>query len=491
MASDQPDKRQRTNLPLDTFGDFQYRQALAEEMLPMIGRLYRDNVHLMLYGKILVNLSVSEIMQAHRFVRETENNELSEFETYQVITALNPLELGPAEIDIGILAAAYLFDSKDLSLEDFVLNSIKDLIGKKGSILEEAKDVVLYGFGRIGRLLARLLVEDSGGGDNLRLKAIVVRKSGQEDLIKRANLLRTDSVHGPFKGTVRVEEKEQQLIINGSEIKIIYASDPESINYKDFGIKEALLIDNTGVGRDKDNLSKHLKCKGIDQVLLTAPAKGDLKNIVHGINNHTINSKDKILGAASCTTNAIVPVLKVLNDEYKLFSGHIETIHSYTNDQNLLDNFHKKSRRGRSAALNLVITETGAGEAVGQVLPELEGKLTANSIRVPTPNVSLAILKLELGQKVKTSDLNNFLRQIAFHSSYKDQIDYTNSTEVVSSDFVGNRYAGIIDSAATICKGNQCILYVWYDNEFGYTVQLVGLAKEMVGLTYKRYPEYQ
>ena len=141
--------------------------------------------------------------------------------------------------------------------------------------------------------------------------------------------------------------------------------------------------------------------------------------------------------------------------------------------------------------MNLVITETGAGEAVGQVLPELEGKLTANSIRVPTPNVSLAILKLELGQKIKTSDLNNFLRQIAFHSSYKDQIDYTNSTEVVSSDFVGNRYAGIIDSAATICKGNQCILYVWYDNEFGYTVQLVSLAKEMVGLTYKRYPNYQ
>ena len=246
MASDQPDKRKRTNLPLDTFGDFQYRQALAEEMLPMIGRLYRNNVHLMLYGKLLVNLSVSEIMQAHRSVREAENNELSEFETYQVITSLSSLELGPSEVDIGIIAAAYLFDDKKMKMEEFVLDSVKDLVGKEGSVLEDAQDVVLFGFGRIGRLLARLLVEDSGGGDNLRLRAIVVRKSGKEDLIKRANLLRTDSVHGPFKGTVRVDEKDEQLIINGSEVKIIYADKPDSIDYSKYGIKNALLIDNTG-----------------------------------------------------------------------------------------------------------------------------------------------------------------------------------------------------------------------------------------------------
>ena len=142
MKKDQPDQRLRPDLPKDPFGDFQYRQALAEEMLPMIGRIYRDNVHLLLYGKQLVNLSVSEIMNAHRFVRETENNELSEFETYQVIVALSELELGPAEIDIGIIAAAYLFDSRDLSLDDFVKDSVTDLVGTKGSILEEAQDVV-------------------------------------------------------------------------------------------------------------------------------------------------------------------------------------------------------------------------------------------------------------------------------------------------------------------------------------------------------------
>ena len=316
MTSDQPDKRLRPELPKDSFGDFQYRQALAEEMLPMIGRIYRDNVHLLLYGKPVVNLSVSELMQAHRFVRETEDNELSEFETYQVIVALSELALGPAEIDIGIIAAAYLFDSRELSIEEFVKESVEDLIGKKGSILESAQDVILYGFGRIGRLLTRMLVEDSGGGDNLRLRAIVVRKSVNNDLIKRANLIRTDSVHGPFKGTVRVLEEENKLIINGNEVQVIYASDPTSIDYTEHGIKDALLVDNTGVWRDEAALSQHLNCNGVKKVLLTAPGKGGIKNIVHGINNSVMDSNDAILGAASCTTNAIVPVLKVLDEEY-------------------------------------------------------------------------------------------------------------------------------------------------------------------------------
>ena len=489
MTKQQPDKRIRPDLPKDPFGDFQYRQALAEEMLPMIGRIYRDNVHLLLYGKPLVNLSVSEIMNAHRFVRETENNELSEFETYQVITSLSELELGPAEVDVGIIAAAFLFDDKGQTIEDFVRNSVEDLIGKKGSILEVAQDVVLYGFGRIGRLLTRMLIEDSGGGDNLRLRAIVVRKAVEDDLIKRANLMRTDSVHGPFKGTVRVIEDEDKLIINGNEIKIIYANSPSDIDYTKYGIDKALLIDNTGVWRDKAGLGTHLNCKGISKVLLTAPAKDGIKNIVHGINNN-IMENDELLGAASCTTNAIVPTLKVLNDEFDIQSGHIESVHSYTNDQNLIDNFHKKVRRGRSAALNMVITETGAGKAVGQVLPELQGKLTANAVRVPTPNVSLAIINLRFAKDISLEELNDFLRQKAFHSDLKEQIGFTNSPEVVSTDFVGDRHAGIIDSAATIVNGNKCVLYVWYDNEFGYTAQLLGLAKEMVGLTYQRYPNF-
>ena len=489
--TDTPDKRIRPERPTDAFGDFQYRQALAEEMLPSIGRLYRNNVHLLLYGKPLVNLSVSEIMQAHRFVREVENNELSEFETYQVIETLVDLTLGEAEVDIGIIAAAFLFEDKEASLEDFVKDQLQDLINKSDVESNNPQDVVLYGFGRIGRLLARLLIEDSGGGKNLRLRAIVVRKYGKDDLIKRANLMRRDSVHGPFKGTIRVVEEEDVLVINGCEVKIIYANSPESIDYKNFDIDNAILIDNTGVWRDKVSLSKHLDNSGISKVLLTAPGEKGIKNIVHGINNKTIENEDYILGAASCTTNAIAPILKVINDEFTIESGHIESVHSYTNDQNLIDNLHKKSRRGRSAALNMVITETGAGKAVAEVLPELKGKLTANAIRVPTPNVSLAIMHLNLAGTPSKDDINNLLRQKAFHSPLKEQIDFTNSSEVVSSDFVGSRFACIVDSEATITNNKNCSLYIWYDNEFGYSTQLLGLVKQITGISFERFPKFE
>ena len=489
MTQKDPDSRKRIGLPEDAFGDFQYRQALAEEMLPHIGRMYRNNVHLMLYGTLLVNLSVSEIMQAHRSVRETEENELSEYEIYQVILILSELSLGPSEIDVGIIATAFL-ENKSKDLDEFVKESVNELIGKEQKPNGNSKDVVLYGFGRIGRLITRLLIEDSGGGDNLRLRAIVVRKSSEDDIVKRANLLRTDSVHGPFKGTVRVERETETLIINGNEVKIIYANSPEQINYTEHDIKDALLIDNTGIWREKEALGKHLECKGISKVLLTAPGKKGVKNIVYGINNDVLTETEEIVGAASCTTNAIVPVLKALNDQFLIQQGHIETVHAYTNDQNLIDNYHKKARRGRSAALNLVITETGAGKAVGEVLPELQGKLTANAIRVPTPNVSLAIMNLTFKNNHSKEELNSFLRNKAFHSELKDQIDFTSSSEMVSNDFVGSRYACIVDSAATLSQANNAVFYIWYDNEFGYSVQLLRVAKQMAGIKYPRFPKY-
>jgi len=302
--------------------------------------------------------------------------------------------------------------------------------------------------------------------------------------------MRTDSVHGPFKGTVRVIEEEDKLIINGNEVKVIYASNPSDIDYTDYGINNALLIDNTGVWRNEEGLGTHLACKGVSKVLLTAPAKDGIKNIVHGINNEIIDNDD-ILGAASCTTNAIVPTLKVLNDEFNILAGHIESVHSYTNDQNLIDNFHKKERRGRSAALNMVITETGAASAVSQILPNLKGKLTANAIRVPTPNVSLAILKLSLNKSLSDKETaNEYFRQLAFHSIYKDQIDFTNSSEIVSSDLVGSRYACVIDSEATICDDKQIVIYAWYDNELGYCVQLLRVIKSLAGIKYNRLPYF-
>jgi glyceraldehyde 3-phosphate dehydrogenase len=479
--------------PDDYFKDWKEREALAEGMIPLVGRLSREkSVKCYIYGKPLVNRSVYEIMKDHRYVRQVEGNELSEFETFPVLTKLSSLDLGPAHIDVGRLAVGY-FDKgagEGLSIEDYVEQEVADLVGSKARPVDKPQDVVLYGFGRIGRLMARILIEKTDGGDCLRLRAIVVRKGkAPNDLVKRASLLRRDSVHGAFDGTIRVDAERQSFVANGNEIKVIYADAPDEIDYTEHGIDNAIIIDNTGAWRDREGLSRHLQSKGVGKVILTAPGKGDLKNVVHGCNHDIIDDSDTIISAASCTTNAIAPPLKAMNDQFGIRAGHVETVHAYTNDQNLIDNYHKASRRGRSAPLNMVITETGAAKAVGKVLPQIEGKLTGNAIRVPTPNVSMAILNLTLERETTVEEVNEFMRNQALHSDLRKQIDYSNSPEVVSTDLVGSRHACVFDAQATIANGNQVVLYLWYDNEFGYSCQVHRILEQMAGIHFAVYPK--
>ena len=487
----QSTQRQKRILPQDSFGDWKWREALAELMVPLIGSLYRNGINIMIYGKSLVNESPVAIMKAHRFARQTDNNELSELETYPILQHISSLKLQDCEIDIGEIAVKCPFfnDIKDdtSKIPDYINGELKSIINKKSNRPNNPKNIVLYGFGRIGRLVARMMTQTTGPGNYFRLKAIVIRKATDDDIFKRASLLTRDSVHGAFDGTVRVDEENSTLVINGNPVKIIYASSPDEIKYKDFDIIDPIVIDNTGVWRDEDSLSKHLK-SGASKVILTAPAKGDLKNIVYGINDNILKDNDSIISAASCTTNAIVPVLKAVNDEYKIKGGHIETVHAYTNDQNLIDNFHKGDRRGRGAPLNMVITTTGAVKAVAKALPELEGKLTGNAIRVPTPNVSLAILSLALEQEVTDTQINDYLKSIAFHSKYREIIGFVNSPEIVSTDFYSSPFASIIDSQATIASKNRVTLYCWYDNEYGYSKQVIGLTKKVAKINLPRLP---
>ena len=471
------------------FNNWKHREALAETMIPMIGALYRErNVVTSVFGRPLVNRSVIAILKAHRFVKQIDEVGLSAVDTFPILKVLATLELGPSRIDIGKLAVNYRDTDTDQSIEDYVKSELAGTTGVSSNFKQQ--DIVLYGFGRIGRLLARILIEKAGSGDGLRLRAIVVRKGrAKNDIVKRASLLRRDSVHGSFQGTIAVDEEDSAIIANGNYIKVIYSDSPDSIDYTEHGIDNAIIVDNTGVWRDEESLSLHLKCKGAARVVLTAPGKGDLKNIVFGVNHGLITAEDKILSAASCTTNAITPVLKALNDEYGVESGHVETVHAYTNDQNLIDNYHPGDRRGRGAALNMVITETGAAKAVAKALPELEGKLTGNAIRVPTPNVSMAILNLTLNKHISKEEINSFLRETALHSSLRKQIDYVNSPEVVSSDFVGSRHAAVVDSLATIASQNRCVLYIWYDNEFGYSCQVVRMLEHIANITYPAFPD--
>jgi glyceraldehyde 3-phosphate dehydrogenase len=480
---------QKRPLPDDFFKDWKQREALAEGMIPVIGKLYREhNVSTYMYGNNMVNKSVTDLMKAHRFVRQVEMNELSEFETAPMLDAIASLQLGPAHLDLGKMVVKFQQGGNGRSIEEFVHDELANIIGSDIKPLPQPQDVVLYGFGRIGRLVARILIDKAGGGDVLRLRAIVIRKGKLDnDLEKRAALLRRDSVHGSFKGTIRVLNESNTLVVNGNPIKVIYANSPEEIDYTEYGINNALIVDNTGVWKDNAGLGGHLR-PGASKVLLTAPAGDDIPNIVYGINHHEITPERKIISAASCTTNAIVPVLKCLLDEYGINNGHVETVHAFTNDQNLIDNYHKGDRRGRSAPLNMVLTSTGAAKAVAKAIPELKGKLTGNAIRVPTPNVSMAILNLQLGRDTSVEELNEFLRQKALHSSLQQQIGYTVSTEAVSTDFVGSRQACVLDSQATIVDGNSCVLYCWYDNEFGYSCQVVRCLEKFAGVVWPSYP---
>ena len=472
-----------TNKTESHLKEWQHQEELAERMLPMIGHLYRDNnIVTTVYGRSLVHNTVNDILKAHRFARLVLDGELTVRETFPLLEAISTLNLAPARIDLGKLTTMYQASGKGRSVADFIQQELASIMTGRGPVLSEPQDIVLYGFGRIGRLLARLLIEKAGSGEKLRLKAAVVRKGAGDDLVKRASLLRRDSIHGHFNGIITVDEEENAIIANGNMIRIIYSNAPESVDYEQYGIHNAILIDNTGKWRDRDGLGRHLKAPGIAKIILTAPGKGDIPNVVAGVNNELITPEERIFSAASCTTNAIVPVMKAINDRFGIVHGHMETCHSYTNDQNLIDNYHKASRRGRSAPLNMVITETGAAKAVAKVIPDLSGKLTGNAIRVPTPNVSLAILNLELAQKVSIEEINGYLRGISLNSYLQNQIDYTNSPEVVSSDFIGSRHAGIIDSLATIAEGNRCVLYVWYDNEFGYSCQVVRMVQKMAGV---------
>ncbi|MDE1229582.1 glyceraldehyde-3-phosphate dehydrogenase [Vibrio aestuarianus] len=468
--------------------DWQVSQTIAESMSPLIGQLYRQQgVEIILFGKTLINATTIDIIKAHRIARRYTGEFLSPVQTMPILQQLTQMTLSPCRIDIGQLAHQFWQHHDDEhGLNDYLLTALHSAL--TGEKLAAPKDVVLYGFGRIGRLLTRLLIEKSGLGYPLRLRAIVVRGGKKGDLEKRASLLRRDSVHGQFNGSIVVDEERKAIIANGNYIQIIYANKPEEIDYTDYGIHEALIVDNTGVWRDSEGLSQHVACNGASKVLLTAPGKGDIKNIVFGVNQAIIQPEDTIISAASCTTNAITPVLKAINDKFGVISGHIETVHSFTNDQNLIDNFHSGERRGRSASLNMVLTSTGAAKAVAKALPELAGKLTGNAIRVPTPNVSMAVANLNLEKGTDKEELNTYLREMALNSPLSAQIDYTDSTEIVSSDLVGSRHAGVVDGAATIAQDNRCVLYIWYDNEFGYSGQVVHCMEQMMGVRYNTYP---
>lgn len=466
-------------------------EKAAVKLIKNINDLYLDKgIETVLFRNPLIDQRPSEVLNLHKEAREFIGKDITINDTVALSEILMSLDIAPARMDIGRLASEWLSEKDNYnSQEAFIKDKLQDFIGANNIQNTTPKDVVLYGFGRIGRLVARELMKQEGRGEQLRLRAIVSRGETPESLVKRASLLKVDSVHGEFGGTVEADVENMALIINGRPVKMISAKNPEDIDYTAYGINDALVIDNTGAFRDEAALTRHIKAKGASKVLLTAPGKG-VPNIVHGVNQTDYKpSEVSIYSAASCTTNAITPVLKVIEDNFGVVRGHIETVHAYTNDQNLVDNMHKKYRRGRAAALNMVITETGAGKAVSKALPSLEGKLTSNAIRVPVPNGSLAILNLEVGKETSRDAVIAAMRDAALKGDLVEQIKFSMSNELVSSDIVGNSCPSVFDAPATIVdsNGKNMVLYVWYDNEYGYSRQVIRLSKYIAEVRRKRY----
>ena len=477
----------KVNYNEEVLSQAQTRRATVEFINIVNDLWYDKSIELVLFRNPLVDKRASEILNLIDYAREFISKPISIFDALDIAKAITQIDLPSSKLDIGKLAYECYLSS--INCEDkvaYVKNKLKGATVVKDI---KPKDVVLYGFGRIGRLLARELMTKMGKGSQLRLRAIVTRGEINEQVLeKRASLLSIDSVHGDFLGTVQVDIENKALIINGTTVYMISASKPEDIDYTIHGINDALIIDNTGAFRDQEELSRHLKSKGASKVLITAPAKG-VPNIVHGVNHKQHNPDNvTIFSAASCTTNAITPILKVLEDNYGIKKGHLETIHAYTNDQNLVDNMHSKYRRGRSAALNMVITETGAGAAVSKAIPALAGKLTSNAIRVPVPNGSLAILNLQLHTKVTTERVNSLIKKYALEGELVEQIKYSLDNELVSSDIIGVTAPSIFDSKATITDNESIVIYVWYDNEYGYSHQVIRLAKHIAKV--RRYTYY-
>ena len=456
------------------------QERAAVKLSSIVGELlYDQGIELVFFRNHLTDVTIAQVLKLHVYSKIVVSEPVDIFSSVELAELIKEMRLAPAKLDIGRLASEWISQRDSYSTaQEFLDNKLKGF-EKDNAIPFEPRDVVLYGFGRIGRLAARELIKQAGKGQQLRLRAIVTRSNSEADMVKRAALLKNDSVHGAFDGTVSVDVEREALIINGQIVKMICAKNPEDVDYTQYGINNALIIDNTGAFTNREALSRHIQANGATRVLLTAPGK-EIPNIVYGINQTELDlENENIYSAASCTTNAISPVLKVINDSFGVKKGHIETVHAYTNDQNLLDNMHKKPRRGRSAAINMVITSTGAGNAVTKVIPDLKDKLTANAVRVPTPNGSLAIMNLELGKETTLDELNEVVKNAALNGELVNQIYYATDPEMVSNDIIGNTCCSVFDSNATIVHkdGKNVVIYAWYDNEFGYTKQVIRLAK--------------
>ena len=324
--------------------------------------------------------------------------------------------------------------------------------------------VAINGFGRIGRLSFRQLLAKDG------VEVVAINDLTSVDTL--AHLLKYDSIHGRFPGDVRVENG--QLVVNGQQIAVSAERDPAALPWGDLGCD--VVVESTGVFRDPEGAGKHLTA-GAKKVVISAPAKGGIKTVVLGVNDDVLSDSDTILSNASCTTNCLAPMAKVLHDQFGLEQGYITTIHAYTSDQRIQDAPHSDLRRARAAAMSMIPTTTGAAAAVGLVLPELKGKLDGCAVRVPTPTGSVTDLVATLSREVTVEEVNAAMKAAAA-GPMKGILEYTEDP-IVSADIVGNPHSNIFDAGMTSVMGKVVKVFGWYDNEMGYSSRVADLVQRI------------
>ena len=327
-------------------------------------------------------------------------------------------------------------------------------------------NVAINGFGRVGRLILRAGINDK------KIKFVAINDLTDPGTL--AHLLRWDSVHGSFQGTIKA--KKDSIIVNGKEIKVFAEKNPKRLPWKK--LKVDVAVECTGMFTKYEECSLHLKA-GANKVLLSAPPKGNkpIKQIVMGVNDKSYDNEN-IVSNASCTTNCFAPMAKIINDKYGILNGVMTTIHSYTNDQIILDGPHKDLRRGRAAALNIVPTSTGAAKAIASIIPELRGKIIGSAIRVPTPDASLChfVAGLEGKKDICITEEVNALFKKMVATKYKGVVEYSDEA-LVSTDVIGNPHSCLFDSQLTTCVGNNLIVVGWYDNEWGYSNRMIDVIR--------------
>ncbi len=464
-------------------------EIYAARLISYINELYAfGRVELGVSGETLIGIGPIPLLNLVKRQARLQNLEYTVRDVSQVVNALRQETLHPCKIDICVLTSQWVMLQRPPDIARFLHRTLGRRFLSPFPRRQPVLSLVVHGFGRVARILTRMLARYGPAGQ-IRLRAVLSRmdRDPESQLFRRFRLLQNDSIYGEFRGDIEFVPERSLLVVNGNEVVFVGGQRVEDAEFPVFDSGPVLFLDTTGRRSDSFRLFEALRPRGIS-ALATTFSLPEVPPVVYGVNHfdlHELNAP--VFSAGSDPANAVAPVLRLLNDEYDIEHGHIEIVRPFTNDQNLLDNIHESPRLGRSAPGNLVPFESDLIPEIERLLPALEGRLTSGFVRAPVANGALAILQLRLERCPDAAELNRFLKIACLHSDLRDQLDFSLAPDFVSADIRGNAHSAVVDSPRTMSRGKQAVLYLWYDNEYGYAAQILRLCQELSNLSIMQY----